>query len=266
MRLPLKRSPGYWSIKLAMHFKDYFSAQSVDYAKYRPRYPAELFEYLSSIAPQREMAWDCATGNGQAALGLAAFFRHVVATDGSQAQLDNAARHERITYQLATAEQTHFDAHSVDLVTVAQALHWLALERFYAEAVRVLKPAGVLAVWCYNLLEISPALDAVINRFYAEIVGPYWPPERRLIEDQYRSVAFPFKEARPPPFEMSAQWNLMDLLGYLRTWSATQRFIAARGFDPLPELADELLPLWERPLEAKPMRWPLYLRVGIVQI
>ncbi|HEV7859157.1 MAG TPA: class I SAM-dependent methyltransferase [Pyrinomonadaceae bacterium] len=249
-----------------MNFKDYFSTQSVDYAKYRPGYPVELFEYLAAIAPQPGTAWDCATGNGQAALALASYFARVVATDGSQAQLDNAARHERITYQQATAEDSHLESHSIDLVTVAQALHWFNLARFYAEVSRVLKPRGVLAVWCYNLLEISPALDGVINKFYAETVGPYWPPERRLIEDNYRSIAFPFAEVEPPTFDMRARWNLMDLLGYIRTWSATQRFIAARGFDPLPQLADELLALWQRPDEAKPVKWPLYLRAGVVQI
>ena len=248
-----------------MNFKDYFSTQSVDYAKYRPSYPLELFEYLASIAPRQETAWDCATGNGQAALALASFFARVVATDGSQAQLDNAARHERITYKLATAEDSHIESHSIDLVTVAQALHWFDLKAFYAEVSRVLKPSGVLAVWCYNLLEISPALDAVINKFYAGTVGPYWPPERRLIEDNYRSIAFPFAEVEPPKFEMRARWNLMDLLGYFRTWSATQRFIAARGFDPVPDLADQLLPLWEKPDEAKTIKWPLYLRAGVVQ-
>jgi len=249
-----------------MNFKDYFSTQSVDYAKYRPSYPVELFEYLASIAPQQETAWDCATGNGQAAFALASFFARVVATDGSQFQLDNAAAHERVTYHQATAEDSHLESHSIDLVTVAQALHWFDLEGFYSEVSRVLKPRGVLAVWCYNLLEISPALDAVINKFYAETVGPYWPPERRLIEDNYRSIAFPFAEVEPPPFDMRARWNLMDLLGYFRTWSATQRFIAARGFDPLPELADELLQLWEKPDETKLVKWPLYLRAGVVQV
>jgi SAM-dependent methyltransferase len=249
-----------------MNFKDYFSTQSVDYAKYRPSYPLELFAYLAAIAPQQETAWDCATGNGQAAIALASFFARVVATDGSQAQLDNAAQHERVSYHRATAEDSHLESHSIDLVTVAQALHWFDLERFYAEVSRVLKPRGVLAVWCYNLLEISPALDVVINKFYAGTVGPYWPPERLLIEDNYRSVAFPFAEVESPALDMRARWNLMDLLGYFRTWSATQRFMAARGFDPLPDLADELLPLWENPGEAKSVRWPLYLRAGVVQI
>lgn len=246
-----------------MQFKDYFSTQSNAYAKYRPLYPSALFEYLSSVATQHERAWDCATGNGQAALGLTPFFRQVIATDASQSQLESAQQHERITYRVATAEQTNIEAASVDLVTVAQALHWFELEAFYAEVKRVLKASGVLAVWAYNLLEIEPEIDAKVNKFYGETVGPYWPPERRLIEDGYRSIAFPFQELNPPPMRMEARWNLSDLAGYLRTWSATKRFIEARGFDPVVALTNELISVWGEPKQEKTVRWPLHLRVGI---
>lgn len=246
-----------------MQFKDYFSTQSNAYAKYRPRYPASLFEYLSVVATQHERAWDCATGNGQAALGLTPFFRQVIATDASQSQLESAQRHERITYRVATAERTDIEAASVDLVTVAQALHWFDLNAFYTEVRRVLKASGVLAVWAYNLLEIEPSIDAKINEFYGETVGPYWPPERHLIEDGYKSISFPFRELNPPPMQMEARWNLPDLAGYLRTWSATKRFIEARGFDPVTSLTDELISIWGAPEQEKTVRWPLNVRVGI---
>ncbi len=246
-----------------MQFKDYFSTHSIDYAKYRPRYPASLFEYLSSVASQHERAWDCATGNGQAALGLAPFFQQVIGTDASLSQLENAQRHERITYRVATAEKTDIESESVDLVTVAQALHWFDLDAFYEEVRRVLKQSGVVAVWAYNLLEIEPELDALINRFYGETVGPYWPPERRLIEEGYEALAFPFRELKPPVVLMEASWNLAELTGYLRTWSATKRLIEARGFDPVTDLTSELLPIWDAPEQAKKVRWPLNLRVGV---
>ncbi|HEV7904386.1 MAG TPA: class I SAM-dependent methyltransferase [Pyrinomonadaceae bacterium] len=247
-----------------MQFKDHFSSHSPDYAKYRPRYPAALFEYLASMTPEHERAWDCATGNGQAALSLAPFFAQVIATDASQSQLDSAPPHEKISYRVAAAEQTDIEAASVNLVTVAQALHWFDLEAFYREVKRVLKPAGVLAVWAYNLLEIEPSIDAKVNEFYGLTVGPYWPPERRLIEDGYRSIVFPFEELKPPPVRMEASWRLSDLVGYLQTWSATKRFIAARGFDPVPALANELLPVWGATNEEKRVYWPLSLRVGVV--
>lgn len=246
-----------------MQFKDYFSTHSTAYAKYRPHYPSALFEYLASVTIQHERAWDCATGNGQAAFGLAAFFAQVIGTDASAAQIESACQHERITYRVANAEQTDIESGSVDLVTVAQALHWFDLDAFYAEVKRVLKPAGVLAVWAYNLLEIAPQIDAKVNEFYCETVGPYWPPERHLIEDGYKTIIFPFRELDPPLIQMEARWNLSELTGYLRTWSATKRFIEARGFDPVPDLANNLLPLWGIAEAEKLVRWPLSLRVGI---
>ncbi|HEY0005233.1 MAG TPA: class I SAM-dependent methyltransferase [Pyrinomonadaceae bacterium] len=246
-----------------MNFKDHFSTHSVDYAKYRPLYPAELFAYLASLVFARERAWDCATGNGQAAQGLARFFEHVIATDASQSQIASAAAHAKIEYRTAPAENSGLESGSIDLITVAQALHWLNLEDFYNEAKRTLRPGGVVAVWCYNLLTINEELDQPINRFYGETVGPYWPPERVIVEDKYRSIPFPFIELNPPQFYIEVDWSLLDLLGYLRTWSATQRFIKERGFDPVTEgLADELLALWGEPERRQLVRWPLHLRVG----
>ncbi|MGH9903255.1 MAG: class I SAM-dependent methyltransferase [Pyrinomonadaceae bacterium] len=247
-----------------MSFKDYFSGHAVDYAKYRPSYPRALFEYLASVAPGRERAWDCATGNGQAAHGLAEFFARVVATDASASQVENAPAHERITYRVAPAEKTDIDPGSVDLVTVAQALHWFDLDNFYSEVKRVLRPGGLLAVWSYNLLEATPAVDEKLWEFYSETVGPYWPPERRILEERYRTIPFPFDELKAPAFRMEARWTLPDLLGYLSTWSATKRYIAARGADPVAGIADELLPLWGTPEEEKPVRWPLDVRAGVL--
>jgi len=248
-----------------MNFKNYFSTQAAYYAKYRPTYPRALFEFLHSVTAHHNQAWDCATGNGQAALGLAPFFKHVIATDASEAQIANATPHERVTYQVANALSTNIEACSIDLVMVAQALHWFELDKFYEEVRRVSQPAGILAVWSYNLLQISPELDQRIAEFYEDVVGAYWTPERRMVEDGYRSLPFPFKELSAPPLlEMQARWSLNDLLGYLRSWSATQRFIETRGFDPVPNFANELSGVWRVPEEEKLVRWPLRIRVGIV--
>jgi SAM-dependent methyltransferase len=249
-----------------MKFKDYFSEQSADYAKYRPRYPAALFEYLASLTDERELAWDCATGNGQAALGLAPHFAHVIATDASASQLESALPHERIKYRVAPAEHTEIAARSVNLVMVAQALHWFDLDAFYSEVRRVLVPSGILAVSAYNLLEIEPSIDEKINAFYYDTVGPYWPPERRLLEDGYKSLPFPFRELDSPQVSMEAHWNLQELAGYLRTWSATKQFTKANGFNPVDDLVNELLPLWDAPEKAKHVRWPLSLRVGVNEL
>jgi len=247
-----------------MIFKDYFSGHANSYAKYRPRYPAELFDYLASLVPRHETAWDCATGNGQAAHGLARRFARVIATDASAPQLENAEPHERITYAVAPAERTGIETDSIDLVTVAQAFHWLDVEKFYTEVKRVLRRDGALAVWCYNLLEISPAIDPIIENFYSQKVGAYWSPERRLVEEGYRSLPFPFREVDAPRFYMRARWSLHDLLGYLRTWSATQNYIRARQHDPVIEIEEELRPLWSDAEAEKDVRWLLSLRAGIL--
>jgi SAM-dependent methyltransferase len=224
-------------------FKDHFSKQAADYAKFRPRYPHEMFEYLGSLAPRRQLAWDCGTGNGQAAVGLATVFDRVIATDASEKQIANAQPHERVEYHVAPAENSGIQSGTVDLSMVAQALHWFDLDRFYAEAQRVLKPDGVLAASAYNLLHINPAIDEVVNRYYYEVVGPFWPPERKLIE-KFEELPFPFSEIQAPSFEMIGQWNLEHLVGYLRSWSATQRFTAAKGADPLEQITDELRGAW----------------------
>ena len=243
-------------------FKDHFSKQAADYAKFRPGYPQKLFDYLGSIAPSRTLAWDCGTGNGQAAIGLASVFHRVIATDASEKQISNAHPHERVEYRVARAEESALESASIDLIMVAQALHWFDLARFYAEARRVLKHNGLLAASAYNLLHVAPAIDEVINRYYFEVVGPFWPPERVLVE-KFHELPLPFSEIQAPSFEMIAQWNLEHLVGYLRSWSATQRFIAANQRDPLGQIIDELRRAWGNPQEVRTVLWPLILRVGV---
>ena len=207
------------------------------------------------------LAWDCATGNGQAAVGLASVFDHVVATDASEKQITNTDSHGRVDYRVAPAEDSGINSESVDLIMVAQALHWFDLDRFYTEVRRVLKPNGILAASAYNLLTIKPAIDEVVNHYYYEVVGPFWPAERKLVE-QFGDLPFPFREIEPPKFKMTARWKLDRLIGYLRTWSSTQRFIAAKSSDPLEEIADELRDAWGDPQQIRDVTWPLAVRVG----
>ena len=189
-------------------------------------------------------------------------FDRVVATDASEKQIANAQSHERVDYRVAPAESSSLESDTVDLLMVAQALHWFELDRFYAEACRILKPDGVLAATAYNLLQISPGIDQAVNRYYYEIVGPFWPAERALVE-QFADLPFPFHKVDSPKFEMTAQWNLDHLLGYLQTWSSTQRFIAAKGSDPLEQIMDELRTAWCDSQQTRNVTWPLVLRIGI---
>jgi ubiquinone/menaquinone biosynthesis C-methylase UbiE len=248
-----------------MNFKDYFSKQASDYTIYRPHYPEALFEYLATLVFSHQRAWDCATGSGQAALGLTPYFEEIIATDASEKQIANVFEHKKITYLVTPAEKTGIETHSVDLIVVAQALHWFELDRFYTEARRVLQEGGVLAVWSYSLLRISSAIDRVLDHFYTNVVGPFWPPERKLVDDKYQSISFPFEELVAPPFKMETRWNLNRLVGYLGTWSSVQKFKDKHDTDPIEVVIRDLRRAWGRPEDEKGIHWPIHMRVGRMQ-
>ena len=245
-----------------MVFKDYFSGHSAEYARSRPQYPPDLFEYLSSVAKEHDVAWDCGTGNGQAAVGLAPYFDRVIATDPSAGQLRNAFQHPKVGYKQAPAEESGLDSASIDLVTVAQALHWFDTVRFFEEVRRVLKPGGVVAVWAYTLCKITPEVDRIVDDFYYNVVGPYWPPERRLVEEKYRTVDFPFDEFEAPSFTIDLDWDLSDMMGYLQTWSPVRRYLEAHASDPTELIAERLAVAWGEPQERKHVVFPIEMRIG----
>ncbi len=244
-------------------FHDHFSTRAPLYARYRPTYPDQLFVYLAAQCTRTDVAWDCGTGNGQAAHGLARYYRRVVATDRSRHQLAEASTHERITYTLAAESSSGLAPASVNLVTAAQALHWFDIGAFYAEARRVLRPGGTIAVWCYGVPRINQVLDGLIDEFYRNRIGSYWPPERVHVDQGYRRLPFPFEESTAPPFTMTTRWTRDDFTGYVRSWSAVSRCINAEGRDPVPRLAAVLESDWPdgMPLE---VTWPLSMRVGRV--
>jgi SAM-dependent methyltransferase len=243
-------------------FEDHFSGHSEKYAQSRPRYPAEIYAYLASIAPACSLAWDCGTGSGQAALGLAKHFDNVYATDASAEQISHAYPHEKVKYQAEPAEHVSLKDSSVDLVTVAVAIHWFNFDEFYREVKRVLKPEGVLAAWTYSLTQISPEIDGLIRQYYAEILNSYWPERIHYLEEKYETLPFPFEEVTPPPFTMEIHWNLFQLAGFLDSWSATQRYKAQIGQHPLELIWDKLLAAWGNEKETRLVRWPLYFRIG----
>jgi SAM-dependent methyltransferase len=243
--------------------KDKFSAQAKLYAKYRPRYPEALFDFILIQVRNRENAWDCATGNGQTASVLAGHFKNVFATDISQKQIDQAEKKDNIHYSVQPASQTNFSNDQFDLVTVSQALHWFANDEFYREVKRVARRGAPFVAWAYSLLHISPAIDPVIQRFYSEVVGPYWDDERRYVDEEYKTIPFPFREIGTPTFTVEYRWTPGDLEGYLNTWSALQNFVRANQYNPVDELMQEIRPLaGSAPLL---VRFPLHLRMGLVE-
>jgi SAM-dependent methyltransferase len=242
--------------------KDHFSGHADCYEAFRPTYPDALFAYLASLCSWRELAWDCATGNGQAAVPLAAYFEQVIATDASEKQIAQASGPENIKFAVAPADSAPIGDSSADLVTVAQALHWFDLPRFYAEVFRVARPGGIVAVWCYHMQSISPEIDRLVHYLYSDVVGADWPPERQLVEEGYRTLAFPFEELANPPFEMKHSWDLSRVRGYVSSWSSTQRYRARTGQDPLALIDDQLAAAWGDPAKARDVIWPLHVRVG----
>jgi SAM-dependent methyltransferase len=241
--------------------KDNFSTGSDQYALYRPTYPEAMFDYLLSLVPRRERAWDCGTGNGQVATVLAASFDGVEATDISAAQLRSAAPHERVAYSVQPAEKTSFPDHHFDLITVAQAIHWFDFDAFYREVNRTIRPGGVLAIIGYNLPRISAAIDPVLDRFYREVVGPYWDRERRFIDEEYRTIPFPYAEIPARPFAIEVEWSFDHLVGYIGTWSAVKHYQKARGEDPVAQVYSELQKNWGEDV-VKKARFPILLRLA----
>ncbi|MCK6447813.1 MAG: class I SAM-dependent methyltransferase [Planctomycetes bacterium] len=241
-----------------------FEHVAKDYASFRPGYPDALFDALASLAPNRALAWDCATGSGQAARPLAARFERVIATDTSAELLAEAPRQERIDYRRADARSSGLESGSVALVTVANALHWFHGAEFESEVRRVVAPGGVIAAWCYGIAWVEPAVDALARHVHNVLVDPYWIAPNRIVERGYRDVSFPFARVSVAEFFADAVWDLPRYLAYLGTWSAVVKYRRDRGHDPLELLRPDFERAWGEPTKLRAVRWPLHLLVGRV--
>ena len=244
--------------------ENFFAPIAKDYARFRPTYPTELFAYLASIAPGLALAWDCATGSGQAAQSSALHFEHVEATDISEELLAQATPNARIRFRKADALASGLADHSVDLVTVANAMHWFHGEAFTAEVRRVLVPGGVIAAWGYAFSSITPAVDKLTRLVHSEIVDPFWIEPNRIVEHGYKDLHFPFFELAPPTFAMVSHLNLNQVQGYMRTWSASQKYVKQHGIDPIGLVHEELESAWGNPSLVRQVNWRLNVRVGRV--
>jgi SAM-dependent methyltransferase len=245
-----------------MGFQDHFSSKAAVYAQARPKYPVALFDHLARLAPGRGLAWDCGAGNGQASVALAAHFQRVIATEPSAAQLAEAAPHARVVYVRSAETLPDVRDGTVDLIAAAQAVHWFDLGIFYPEVRRVARPGALVAIWNYGVCHIAPEVDAVVGKFYAETVGPYWPPERRHAENGYRELDFPFPELPLPRLNLEVRWTAAEFVTYLHTWSAVTRYAQAHGVDPVAALRPELDRTWGDGVRL--VSWPLGGRLGRV--
>lgn len=242
-------------------FKDLFSGHADLYRAARPTYPDALFDWLADVTPARDQVWDAGCGNGQASVALAQRFTRVYASDPSARQIAAAEARPNIDYRVEPAERCGLPDASADLVTVAQALHWFDLPRFYAEVRRALRAGGVFAAWTYADCRVDAAVDAVVRRLYVDLTGPYWSSERRHVENGYRDLAFPFEPLPAPAFDMRAQWTAPQFLAYLRSWSGTQGYRKATGVDPVALVEPDLLAAWGDAKAAREVRWDFPLRV-----
>lgn len=253
------------TIRLPIMAHDHFSEQSGLYARYRPHYPDSLFRWLAEQTPGRACAWDSATGNGQAAIGLARHFDAVIATDQSTRQLSSATPHPAVRYQSAPSECTPIEDHSVDLVVVAQALHWFDLPQFYEEVRRVARDRAVLAIISYGLFRITPEIDTIIDHLYSKILGADWPPERAHVDNAYADLPFPFPLIPVPRFDLREHWELDHLLGFLGSWSATVRHRARTGEDPVAGIEAPLRQAWRADQLRHAVHWPLAVKAGRIR-
>lgn len=236
---------------------DHFSAFAATYAEFRPTSPPALFAKIAELAPATEHAWDCATGNGQAAVSLTDHFGNITATDVGAAMIENAQPHPQVTYAVGSAEPPPIEPHSIDAITVAQALHWFDRPTFWRTCKRVLKPNGVLAYWGYLLPEINPAVDAIVKYYHNDTVGRFWPPDREPLLNLYAKVKPPAPRVLEEGFTMEAEWSVDQLIGMLDSWSATHRAQEETGHDPLPAAASLLKVIWGSESTKEIVRWPL---------
>lgn len=239
--------------------KDRFSNHAQQYATFRPTYPKALYDFIFSHVRNFDSAWDCGTGNGQVARDLSTQFKIVEGTDISEKQLANAFKAKNIFYSKA-GEKTTFPDHQFDLITVAQAIHWFDIPKFYKEVQRVGKKDAIIAVWGYSLLSINPEIDKYLHDFYFKIVGPYWDKERRLVDEQYKTIPFPFTEIANPEFKLSFEWTIAEFQGYLSTWSSVQKYIQANQINPVESFMKKIHPLWKSDRQSG--NFPLFLRIG----
>jgi SAM-dependent methyltransferase len=245
--------------------KDNFSTQSKAYATFRPKLPVEVYQFIFQHVSSFDRAWDAGTGNGQTAVELAKQFRQVVATDISENQLAHAAQRKNIIYKKEPSEHSSLESSSVDLITIAQAIHWFDFADFYREVRRVAKPGGIIAAFTYSLFEVDDQkVNELIRHFYWAETQPYWDSERKLVDEEYRTIPFPFEEIAAPKFSMEYRWNTDHLLGYMNTWSAALRYQKKTGKNMMDEFLKEKIAALTLKEQVLTVRFPIHMRIGTV--
>jgi hypothetical protein len=144
---------------------------------------------------------------------------------------------------------------------VGTALHWFDFEKFYAEVNRVTQPGAGFIAWAYAPFRSEPAIDDILDNFAYNILGPYWDEERKWVDEQYKTIPFPFEEIKAPTLEISVNWTLEQFTGFLHSWSSVQHFVNQAQSDPVNIILQQLKTLWQ-PGEIKQLIFPLFIRAG----
>lgn len=252
--------PGQFSVR----FTDLFSEKANLYARARPRYPEALFAFIASKAQSLERAWDCGTGNGQAAVSLAQHFSEVCASDPSQDQIDQATRAPHVIYSVQRAERTTFPSRHFDAICVAQALHWFDFGPFFSEVNRLAKPGAIFAAWGYSWPTVDSHFDVVFESVVRRVIEPYWAPQNHLLWSGYAEVPLPFARIDTPSFEIAVSWTYREFMAYIATWSAFRKYMAETGDELVERTAAALQTVWGNPDSAREVRMPLCLLAGHV--
>ena len=247
---------------MIMQISTLFADKSDLYAASRSQYPRELFSFITDLVVQHNAAWDCATGNGQAAVGVAETFDLVQATDIRQQQITHSLTRNNIHYSVCCAEKTAFVDNQFDLVTVAQALHWFDFDKFWPEVNRVLKPDGVFCTFAYIWCEVSPVIDIAVEGYIKRIDAPYWASNNKLVWDSYKGVEFPFAQIGTPKFTLQNLWGFQLFMNYIHTWSATRRCIEVKGIEFFERAKLQIVREWGDPKEKRLVTSPLTVMAG----
>lgn len=239
-----------------------FNMDSNHYFKNRPRYPKELYQLIHKSSKDHQIAWDCACGNGQAAIDLVPYFSRIEATDINENQLKHSFQHEKISYSLQKSEKTNFPSRYFDAVCAAQCLHWFDLEEYFIEVKRVLKKQGLFACWGYSFFQIEDTLDAIIDSTLLKVIDPYWSENNRILHRRYADVRFPFKPIHGPEIRMTMNWDLNQFTSYLETWSAVKLY-HERTSDSLIENVRQMLKKHWEEKEKKDIKMDFFYYLGM---
>ena len=258
----LIRHAHFVAVEKRLKFHDLFSGHAKLYSEVRPGYPTEIYDFIAANVNHTEIAWDCGSGNGQAATKLAEIFSQVFATDSSAKQIEHAILHNNVSYSVQPSENTNFPDSIFDCVTVAQAIHWYDLKKFYNELHRTLKPGGLLCVWGYTWFNISDDIDDIVEKTLISSLKEYWAPQTKLLQDGYKDLILPYEQITVPSFKIVVHWDLTQIISYLHSWSPMKSYGEKHGDKGMDLLFEGMIEAWGPKIKKRKISMPIYMKAS----